>query len=172
MEIDTQALTTCEVAADGGVISLGFVDSTGNPATIRLSLNQVRARHDVAGTDRQGAADALWRSKPALCLPAGILGRRAIVRSHARHGDAADGRWIQRLLLHPAPAAERARRGAGGAACQCTAAGALDHLSVDEYLMHSFRDAPLGADPGSILTMVVMDSGFALRAPRNDGRLE
>jgi hypothetical protein len=42
MEIDTQALTTCEVAADGA-ISLGFVDSTGNPAAIRLSLNQVGA---------------------------------------------------------------------------------------------------------------------------------
>jgi hypothetical protein len=43
MEIDTQALTTCEVADDGGAISLGFVDSTGTPATIRLSLNQVGA---------------------------------------------------------------------------------------------------------------------------------
>src|SRR6202042_2230094 len=43
MEIDTQALTSCEVAADGGAISLGFVDATGNPATIRLSLNQVGA---------------------------------------------------------------------------------------------------------------------------------
>ena len=43
MEIDTQSLTTCEVAADGCAISLGFVDSTGNPATIRLSLNQVGA---------------------------------------------------------------------------------------------------------------------------------
>jgi hypothetical protein len=43
MEIDTQSLTSCEVAADGGAISLGFVDSTGNPATIRLSLNQVGA---------------------------------------------------------------------------------------------------------------------------------
>src|SRR5712672_2341652 len=43
MEIDTHALTTCEVAADGGAISLGFVDSTGKPATIRLSLNQVGA---------------------------------------------------------------------------------------------------------------------------------
>jgi hypothetical protein len=43
MEIDTQALTLCEVAADGGVISLGFIDSTGKPATIRLSLNQVGA---------------------------------------------------------------------------------------------------------------------------------
>ena len=31
MEIDTQALTSCEVAADGGVISLGFIDSTGRP---------------------------------------------------------------------------------------------------------------------------------------------
>jgi hypothetical protein len=43
MEIDTQALTSCEVAADGGAISLGFVDSDGKPATIRLSLNQVGA---------------------------------------------------------------------------------------------------------------------------------
>jgi hypothetical protein len=43
MTTDTQALTMCEVAADGGAISLGFVDSTGNPATIRLSLNQVGA---------------------------------------------------------------------------------------------------------------------------------
>ena len=43
MEIDTQALTSCEVAPDGGAISLGFVDSSGNPATVRLSLNQVGA---------------------------------------------------------------------------------------------------------------------------------
>ena len=43
MEIETQALTTCEVAADGGAVSLGFVDSEGRPATIRLSLNQVGA---------------------------------------------------------------------------------------------------------------------------------
>src|SRR5258708_32999242 len=34
--------------------------------------------------------------------------------------------------------------------------------------MSSFRDAPLGAGPESILTIVVMDSGLALRAPRND----
>jgi hypothetical protein len=43
MEIDTQTLTTCEVAADDGAISLGFVDSEGKAATIRLSLNQVGA---------------------------------------------------------------------------------------------------------------------------------
>jgi hypothetical protein len=42
MEIETQSLTTCEVAPDGG-ISLGFVDSQGRPATIRMSLNQVGA---------------------------------------------------------------------------------------------------------------------------------
>src|SRR5258708_8033970 len=30
-------------------------------------------------------------------------------------------------------------------------------------------DAPLGAGPESILTIAVMDSGLALRAPRNDG---
>ena len=41
MDIDTQALTTCEVAPDGEAVSLGFVDSTGRPATIRLSLNQI-----------------------------------------------------------------------------------------------------------------------------------
>src|SRR5467141_3857294 len=43
METDSNALITCEVAKDGGAISLGFVDTTGNPATIRLPLDQVGA---------------------------------------------------------------------------------------------------------------------------------
>jgi hypothetical protein len=43
MEIDAQALTNCGVADDGGTVSLGFVDAAGNPATIRLSLNQIGA---------------------------------------------------------------------------------------------------------------------------------
>ncbi len=43
MEIETQALTSCEVAPDGDIISLGFVDAAGKPVTIRLSLNQVGA---------------------------------------------------------------------------------------------------------------------------------
>jgi hypothetical protein len=43
MEIDSRALTTCEVAPDGEAISLGFVDTTGNPATIRLSIDQAGA---------------------------------------------------------------------------------------------------------------------------------
>ena len=43
MEIETQELITCEVAPDGCAISLGFVDSRGEPATIRLSVNQAGA---------------------------------------------------------------------------------------------------------------------------------
>jgi hypothetical protein len=43
MTTDTQALTICEVADDGGTISLGFVDSGGRPATIQLSLRDVGA---------------------------------------------------------------------------------------------------------------------------------
>jgi len=43
MEIKTQSLTCCEIAPGGDVISLGFVDSKGQPQTIHLSLNQVGA---------------------------------------------------------------------------------------------------------------------------------
>jgi hypothetical protein len=43
MEIKVKALTTCEVAADGGAISLGFEDTAGNPAAVSVSLNQVGA---------------------------------------------------------------------------------------------------------------------------------
>ncbi len=39
MEIDIETLTACEIAADGGAISLGFIDSAGRPATVTLSLN-------------------------------------------------------------------------------------------------------------------------------------
>jgi hypothetical protein len=39
MEIDIETLAACEVAADGDAISLGFVDSAGQPATVTLSLN-------------------------------------------------------------------------------------------------------------------------------------
>ena len=39
MEIDIETLAACEVAADGGAISLGFVDAAGRPATVTLSLN-------------------------------------------------------------------------------------------------------------------------------------
>ena len=43
MEINARSLTTCEIAADGAAISLGLVDSEGQPRIIRLSLNQVGA---------------------------------------------------------------------------------------------------------------------------------
>jgi hypothetical protein len=45
---------------------------------------------------------------------------------------------------------------------------ARDVMPEDAASPPSFRDASLGAGPESILTIVVMDSGLALRAPRND----
>jgi hypothetical protein len=41
MEIDSQALTVCEVTEDGGAIVLGFTDAGGKPASVRLPLSQV-----------------------------------------------------------------------------------------------------------------------------------
>src|SRR5258708_13357130 len=43
MDFESKSLTACEVTPDGSAILLGFVDSDGKPATIRLSLNQVGA---------------------------------------------------------------------------------------------------------------------------------
>src|SRR5215472_11287546 len=43
MEVETHLLTYCEIAPSGNVVSLGFVDSGGQPQSIRLSLNQVGA---------------------------------------------------------------------------------------------------------------------------------
>ncbi|MGA7072159.1 hypothetical protein [Bradyrhizobium sp.] len=43
MEIESQSLTACEVAPDGNTVVLGFTDSHGKPAHIRLSLNQIGA---------------------------------------------------------------------------------------------------------------------------------
>jgi error-prone DNA polymerase len=41
-----------------------------------------------------------------------------------------------------------------------------------KQIQSSFRDAPLGAGPESITTIGSMDSGLALRAPRNGGELD
>jgi hypothetical protein len=43
MKIDSHVLTSCEVVEDGGAISLGFVGTSGSPANIRFSLDQVGA---------------------------------------------------------------------------------------------------------------------------------
>src|SRR5215475_11015420 len=43
MDIESQSLTTCEVAPDGSTVVLGFTDSSGTPARIRLPLNQIGA---------------------------------------------------------------------------------------------------------------------------------
>ena len=43
MDIVSQSLTTCEVAADGDTVVLGFTDSQGTSARIRLPLSQIGA---------------------------------------------------------------------------------------------------------------------------------
>jgi len=43
MDIEPQSLTSCEVDPDGNTAVLGFTDSSGAPARIRLSLNQMGA---------------------------------------------------------------------------------------------------------------------------------
>jgi hypothetical protein len=43
MEIKVRSLRTCEVATDGGAISLGFEDMAGNLAAVSMSLNQAGA---------------------------------------------------------------------------------------------------------------------------------
>ena len=92
MEIDIQAFTTCEVAPDGDAISLGFIDATGSPTTIRLSLDQAGALlMTLPGADRHSGAEDLQGSKPALYIPARVMECRTIVRSDPMHRHAADG---------------------------------------------------------------------------------
>jgi hypothetical protein len=43
MDIETQSLTTCEVAPDGNTVILGFTDAGGTAARMRLPLNLVGA---------------------------------------------------------------------------------------------------------------------------------
>jgi hypothetical protein len=43
MNSESKSLTTCDVTPDGSTIVLGFIDTDGKPATVRLSLNQVGA---------------------------------------------------------------------------------------------------------------------------------
>ena len=43
MDILSQSLTTCEVAPDGDTVVLGFTDSQGTSARIRLPLSQIGA---------------------------------------------------------------------------------------------------------------------------------
>ena len=43
MDIESQSLTTCEVAPDGNTVVLGFTDFHGAPARIRLPFSQLGA---------------------------------------------------------------------------------------------------------------------------------
>ena len=115
MEIDTQELTTCEVAADGCAISLGFVDSRGEPATIRLSVNQVGALvMTLPGLISKALQTRFGDQSLRYAYPLDFLGDRAIHRSETWHDDIKDERRLQRLLLDPARAAERTLRSVDG----------------------------------------------------------
>jgi hypothetical protein len=43
MDIESESLTTCEVAPDGNTVVLGFADPGGTPVRIRLPLSQIGA---------------------------------------------------------------------------------------------------------------------------------
>ena len=73
----------------------------------------------------------------------------------------------QRSLARTGAAAQAPRRRRQDL---CLAGADGESGLMGHYIHHtSFRDAPPGAGPESILPMVAMDSGLALRAPRNDG---
>ena len=115
MEIETQELTTCEVAADGCAISLGFVDSKGEPATIRLSVNQVGALvMTLPGLISKALQTRFGDQSLRYAYP---LDSWVIEQStDPKHGmmTLRTVRRLQRLLLDPARTAERARRSADG----------------------------------------------------------
>ena len=115
MEIETQELTTCEVAADGCAISLGFVDSRGEPATIRLSVNQVGALvMTLPGLISKALQTRFGDQSLRYAYPLEFLGDRAIHRSETWHDDIENERRLQRLLLDPSRTAERTRRSVDG----------------------------------------------------------
>ena len=111
MEIETQELTTCEVAPDGCAISLGFVDSKGEPATIRLSVNQVGALvMTLPGLISKALQTRFGDQSLRYAYP---LDSWVIEQStDPKHGMVTlrTVRRLQRLLLDPARTAERARR--------------------------------------------------------------
>ena len=119
MEIETQELTTCEVAADGCAISLGFVDSKGEPATIRLSVNQVGALvMTLPGLISKALQTRFGDHSLRYAYPLEFLGDRAIHRPETRHDDIEDERRLQRLLLDPARTAKRTRRSVDGSSSE------------------------------------------------------
>jgi hypothetical protein len=108
MEIETQELTTCEWRLMVVPFSLGFVDSKGEPATIRLSVNQVGALvMTLPGLISKALQARFGDQSLRLCLPARLL---VIEQStDPKHGmmTLRTRRRLQRLLLDPARTAER-----------------------------------------------------------------
>ena len=119
MEIETQELTTCEVAADGCAISLGFVDSRGEPATIRLSVNQVGALvMTLPGLISKALQTRFGDQSLRYAYPLDSWVIEQSTDPETRHDDIKDERRLQRLLLDPARTAERTRRSVDGSSSE------------------------------------------------------
>ena len=96
------------MAPDGCAISLGFVDSRGEPATIRLSVNQAGALIMTLPGLVSKALQTRFGDQTLRC--AYPLDSWMIEQST----DPKDGRRLQRLLFDSARTAERTWRSAGG----------------------------------------------------------
>src|SRR6266540_6595036 len=74
-------------------------------------------------------------------------------------------------ITAPGPTGIPAARSARAKPMTLSAIRPVAGVVMRDSIRSSFRGAPLGASPESILPIVVMDSGFVLRTPRNDVRL-
>ena len=117
----------------------GFVDSAGNPATIRLSLNQVGAlAMTLPGLIDKALQTRFGDQSLRYAYPLASWVGRAILRSDPTHGHLADRRRLQRLLLGPARAAEPTRRGPDGQAqVGC-------HITGELAALQAFGFGPVG----------------------------
>jgi hypothetical protein len=113
MEIKVRSLTTCEVADDGGAISLGFEDMAGNLAAVSVSLNQVGALIMTLPGLLEAALKARYGDQSlryAYPLASWVL--EQIHRHDPAHHHAGNRGRLQGAVLDPESGAEPAWRSA------------------------------------------------------------
>src|SRR5882672_8765303 len=128
-------------------------------------------RQDISADDggKRARSPGRARRKPLKPLRAGTSGDSGVLvvtRVRSTNTKCTRGRGCNGHPAFPTPSlGERFINGSGAWR------GEGERVSATRICNEtpSFRDAPLGAGPESILPVVVMDSGLALRAPRNDG---
>src|SRR5882757_7537013 len=150
-----------------------LVDCHSMPS-IGVSRDEPR-RPDIVIGDRYGTSCAPLLPDLVEELMSGLgysIGRNkpyagGFITEH--YGNPASGLHTVQLELNRAIYMDERRRERSPRFAQvATDFTALADKAARLQLSSSFRDALLGAGPESILTIVVMDSGLALRAPRND----